>query len=258
MNSLINPKIYMGFLLLVSIVAQSQPEIQKLLPSSDEFWVINGPKVQKINEQGVILTDYHSHSLGVPTNIDTSDPFRVMIFYHQPQTLVILNSDGVAIGEPVSFTDLALGEVTLACRSSRGGAWLFHRESNELLLTNPQFTRIVQRTPIKTRYSPNCLKEANGLIYLGINNNSIQQLDSYGAKLNEFNILYDGYFMVDANFLWIIHNGLVEKRVIHDPVKIFDFFRCSCNTYPLIIKGEPKCLDGNKLITCEKITATGR
>ncbi len=257
MRSIINPIICLNIFLLIALTTHSQVVERRHFPTSEDFWVINGSTVQKVDGQGKILSNYHNHSLGSPTSIDASDPFRVMIFYYQHQTLVIINTNGVALGEPISLQDLALGEITLACRSSRGGVWLYHRESSELLLTNPQFSRIIQSTRVNTWHDPNCLREVNDNVYLGINNASILQIDSYGAKRNELNLLYDGYFLVDANFLWVLNNGLLEKRALLDPTKVVVYFMCRCNSLPLIINGEAKCFDGHKLITCEKITATG-
>jgi hypothetical protein len=252
------PKTSLGLFLLIAFASQSLMGEQRNSFSGEEFWVINGSTVQKIDGQGIILSSYHNHSLGTPTSIDVTDPFRIMVFYHQTQAIVVINTNGVALGKPVSINDLALGEVTLACRSSRGGVWLYHRESNELILTNPQLTHIVQRTRVNSTQDPTCLSEANNIIYLGINNTSILLIDSYGAKRNELNILHDGYFMVDADSLWVINNGLIEKRELLEPTKIIDFFMCTCNSNPLIFNGEAKCFDGHKLITCEKITGSGR
>lgn len=227
----------------------------KALAIQSAYWVILDSKVIKIDGNGQTLATYSNHLLGAPTSIDPSDPFRVLIFYQQHQAIVLINTHGVAIGQPIYFTALNLGEITLACRSSRGGAWLYHRETNELLLTNPQFSTIEQRITVRDKLAPSHLTEVNNKIYLGFENSSILRFDSYGVEEPALNILFSKWFLVSNEYVWVYYDGIIRMLEIQYPHRIVGIFNCNFNTIPLVINGEAYFYDGIKLIQCKKLVS---
>jgi hypothetical protein len=225
--------------------------------ASANNWLIQGTHVLRINDEGETLGSYSNRLLGIPTSIDPSDPFRVIVFYSSHQQISIINTDGVAIGKPIMLTDLGLGEVTLACRSSQGGVWLYHREGNELVLTNSQFTRIVQRISLSNSNNDgvfNHLEESENIMYLGVNNDYIATFDSYGSNLETIPLPYNNFFRVIGDNIWTLQIGFLEKRTIHNPSVIVERYKHSCKLLPLIINGEPMCYSEKGLTHYEKFT----
>lgn len=219
------------------------------------FWLIDSDRVKKIDEDGKLHSSYSNLLLGAPNSIDLSDPFRIFVFFHGSQTLVLLNNGAAIIGSPVDIQGLGLGEVSLACRSTRGGAWLFHRESAELVRTDNQFTRIEQRISIPQKIlnqQPNFLTESGGVIFLGLANKFIARFDVYGAMLPQFQIEYMNEFVVEGIHLWVKNKSMVKKVSTYNPKEVVEQFRCECPYTPLIIRGRPACFDGVKFNFCQK------
>jgi hypothetical protein len=220
------------------------------------YWVLSGDAIHRISDAGEKLVTYTNRFLGTPASLDPSDPFKVMVFYQQHQQIVLIDNQGVPIGKPITLSNFDVGEIWLACRSARGGIWLYNRNRHELRLTNPQINKIELSIALprrKTNGYPNKMTEYNGVIYLGVNNQYIERIDSYGAALEPLNITYSNEFLVDDKYIWIRNNDLWEKRPIEKPYEVSDFFACPSTGFPLVFNGKPFYFDGKTLTGCEKI-----
>jgi hypothetical protein len=230
---------------------------QDLLPDGiGNYWVISGSKVSKIDAKGQTIAHYSNILLGNPSSLDSSDPFRVMVFYNQNQNILFLNNDAAIIGKPINFVDIGLGEVVLSCRSSLGGIWLLHREKAELLRYNNQFNAVEQRISIGDEfknYDPKQMTEHGGILYISLNKSIIARFDTYGAQLIPLDILHEGYFRIEANYLWVKHNNLFWKYNLNDLNEHPETYRCSCHSIPLTINKAVACFNGKEFIFCEKV-----
>ncbi len=219
-------------------------------------WVIDNNAAIKLDGKGKITARYTNNFLGNPTAIDYSDPFRTIVFYRAHQQIVMLNNDGVAIGQPISLMNFGLGQIWLACRSSRGGVWLYSYKQNQILLTNPQLTRIEQTISLENttnRKEPDTLLEVDGIIYLGTANHIIERIDAYGTTLAPINAAYDSRFWITNSSLWIENKCRLEKRLISSPNQVDETYTFPCKNIPLIISNKPMHFNGFSISTCEKV-----
>jgi hypothetical protein len=220
------------------------------------YWVVSGSQVIKLDSEGNRTASYSNLLLGKPSFIDAADPFRIFIFYYESQNLVVLNNDAVIIGMPINLTSLGLGEVVVACRANRGGVWLYHRESNEIVRIDHQLSKVEQRINLSNTFKgnfPNHMVESNGILYIGLANKLIARFDSYGASLQPINISYSKAFRIEGNFVITNVNGIVNKININSPLDRYEKFSCPTPSIPITIKGVLVCFDGERFHFCEKI-----
>lgn len=221
------------------------------------FWYIDGIKTVRVDEEGKTLCSFSNIQLGNPKTVDPTDPFRVIAFFEVPQQIQVISSIGTPLAQPIDLSLLNIGTISVVCKSSRGGVWLYNQEGNEIVLTNNLLTRIEQRISllnIEPGSVPNFLTEANGILYLGVNNNLIERFDTYGVKLEPLDIEYSEHFIVDNKHLWVQKGNKIEKRELDAPTIVVAEFLCVGKTLPLVIKGKPMSFDGKKFISCEKIS----
>lgn len=219
------------------------------------YWYANGSDVVKIDSDSKKVAAYSNFLLGKPTIVDASDPFRILVFYYESQSVLILNNDALLIGKAVDFSQLHLGEITLASRAARGGVWLYSRELNEIVRLDNQLTRVEHRISLSLQrkvQSPNYMIESNGILYVGFANSQISRFDSYGATLPDLNINYNNSFRVEGNYIWTSKDGVAVKTQIEPFIHYSEKFNCSCTNLPLTIKGKSMCFDGKSFQHCEK------
>jgi hypothetical protein len=219
------------------------------------YWYLDGGEVIKINSESKKIASYSNFLLGTPAIVDASDPFRVLVFYSESQSIVFLNNDGVIIGKALDFYSLKLGEITLASRAARGGVWVYSREHNEIVRLDNQFSRVDQRISLSHQLkalSPNYIIENNGILYVGFANSQITRFDSYSAALPTLNINYSNSFVVEGNYIWTSNHGVVAKNQIEPLILNLEMFQCPCSGQPITIKGIVMCFDGKSFQHCEK------
>lgn len=253
-NGLIN-KITLQVFLLIIFAFPVFP--QPALPIPDgigSFWNIMGSRVVKLNAKGEISANFSQLSLGVPHSIDASDPFRVLVFYFDSQHIAILGSNATLLGKLVRLIDLDLGEISLACRSLRGGVWMLHRQDQEIIHFDDQMKRTNSKIVIDKSInvvSPSFLIEKNGILYLGINGKKVIRFDLYGSRLPDIDIQFDDARFSD-NRLLIKQQASYYSIYIDDeeitPLKL----SCNCPTFPIPVGQDFMCFDGEKFVLCKK------
>jgi len=230
---------------------------QPALPIADglgAFWNISSSRIQKIDVQGNVLQTYSNISLGAPATIDTSDPFRILVFYKESQQIVTLNSDAAIIGTPFNISELFLGEITQVCRSARGGFWIFQRESSEVIHFDEKFKPTGAKFSVIPN-SPNAeidfMVEHKGTIYLGLSGKKIARYDIYGAEQPSVELPY-GSIRFENDFVWICHNKTISKYDLKNFLLIPESLQCSCEFLPITVKQDVMCFDGEKFKLCIK------
>ena len=224
-------------LVATAVALASTKEVNGFNIQQNDIWVIENQKVYKIDHNGDIQATYFNSLLGEPTTIDATDPFRVTVFYQQHQQIEVLDNHGSRIGNTINLLSLDLGEVSHACRSSRGGVWLYIRETNELHLTNPEISRTISQfsvSPLADQTTPNKIMEVNGVIYIGFGN-TIERFAPYGDRLEPIGITYEYTFMVSQQYLWTISNGYAERRLLSEPSIVENKFKFPMEKNPIII-----------------------
>ncbi len=219
------------------------------------YWLITGSKVIKVDSQGIQVATYSNLMLGKPTSVDASDPFRVLVFFVESQTLLILNSNATPIGDPLNLSSIGLGEISLTCRSARGGIWMFSHSNSEIILLDNRTLKIEQRIHLageRANLLPNFMLEENGILYVGLNNKLIKRYDTYGAPLETLHINYNKEFRVANPFLITMIGGEVKLINLETPASQSDTISCQCSYIPVLIKDELMCFDGQVFIFCKK------
>lgn len=221
----------------------------------NDIWIIENQKVYKIDHNGSVQATYYNSLLGEPTSIDATDPFRITVFYQHHQQIEILDNHGSRIGNSINLSSLNLGEVTHACRSSRGGVWLYHRESNELLLTNSQISRVIAQfsvLPLAGQTAPNVVTEAAGVIYLGFGK-TIERFTPYGVRLEPINITYELTFVISHQYIWTVNIAFTERRLLSAPNIVESNYKFPLKKNPVIIGNQLYYFADDKLNQSEKL-----
>jgi len=239
-------------LILLTPLAQGQAVHVDAMGS---IWLIKENSVNRVDHNGNHLGSYKNLLLGKPTSLDVSDPFRILVFYKESQNILLLNNDANIIGQPVNLNELGLGEIILACRSTRGGVWLYHRVSAEFVRLDQRLVSVVQRIPfssIDNNSHPNHILQEDGVLFAGMNNKMIYRIDEYGTILPKLEIPYENTFRIQNDKLLAFHNnqtiGYYLKNPEANPVK----YDCPCQALAVILNNHLMCFDGKTFRFCKK------
>lgn len=219
-----------------------------------KYWVIEGNRVICVSESARLEPTFSSIILGSPTSLDASDPFRILVFYQNTQTVAIINNDAVMIGKPVELFQLNIGEASCATRSSLGGVWLAIQGAQKIIRLDKHIKQIEQTIKLPGRYAKFDviqIVEYNGDLYVGLEDGSVLTFDTYGALTHAY--VYEPFssFLIDKSRVFIAKKGGVFEYSLFNNQELLSTYQCACADYITIIRSILACFDGEQFIFCE-------
>ena len=203
---------------------QSEYQLIKTLPvevsslSTDKlqnvFIVNKKGEVVKYNSKGERLLLFNEFSLGMPTHIDATNPFQILLFYPDQSTVVLLNNTLNKIAE-FDFLDLNLDFVNTICFSNNGKIWLYDvttfklkkvDRNNQVLLESEDLSLILGNS-----LNPNFMLERNNQLYVNDPASGIYVFDVYGEFVRKLPLLDLESFQVLGNQLLYFKDGTLNS-----------------------------------------------
>lgn len=95
------------------------------------FLVTPKNEVMKFSPQGKFLWNYTNNKYGDITQLDVTDPLRVVLYYQAHQQIVVLNNNLSEISR-FSFEDNPDQQITLVSSANNNGFWIYDQINREL------------------------------------------------------------------------------------------------------------------------------
>ena len=237
---------------LIMIVTVGKTNGQCYFVRADKFdnvWVVSNSEVICFDKQLKKVGSYSNILLGNPTYIDPLDPFRVLVFYQNSQSIAILNNAVSEISEPILLRDKGIADASLVCRCSKGGFWVFNRTGWEILYFDSGFNITGEKLipdAVFSEAKPQFMQEYNGVLYLAFQGKGICRFDSFGARMGDIPVKVDGFFTFFGDLLIYQTDG-----------KLFNFsfennqisqFSSSFSCIPAVVQGQFLFFDGRALV----------
>ena len=214
------------------------------------FYVVEGNNIYKYDREGEKINQYSNNRYGQITSIDATDPYKIVVFYEDFRTVIILDNQLSENGSPLDlqFTDFA--QPIMTCRAYNSGFWLFDQLLYGLfrvtlsLHTENKSGNLSQILGYKIE--PNYMKEYNNTLYLNNPATGILVFDQYGTYVKNIHILGLESFQVIEKGIFFLEKNKIKK---------FSFKNLDIQELPLPelnIKG--MAVDKNRLFV---LTASG-
>ncbi|OFX27242.1 MAG: hypothetical protein A2041_00020 [Bacteroidetes bacterium GWA2_31_9b] len=233
--------------------------------TTDQFkniYVLNKNEIQKISFINNSIISYSNSLTGQIKSVDTSDPFRTLIYYNDFNSIVFLNNQLSEISSPVHLNDIGFYTVGAVCSSINGGFWIFDLDLYQLAyidknLKQTQKSASLQSMIEELEPSQIYLTEKNEYIYLGINGKGVYQFDTYGTFIKLFPLLDISHFQIIENHIIYlsgnqlkIYNTLnFETETVQLPENNVKNCRLEGATIFLLTKNRISLYNIDKLIT---------
>ena len=242
--------LFIGFTLFVGIIQPFTASCQCYFTQTDKFnnvWVIDGTDLICFDKSLKKVGSYANLMLGNPSTIDVSDPFKVVLFYPQTKSLVLLNNKLAVIGNPISLSDEGIGDAIMACRSGKRGFWIFDRSKGEIIHFDSNVEQTGEKIVLDVSYSdlvPLYMQEINGVLHVAFKNKGIFRFDSFGGTLAEIPVNIDSPFLLNVKEVIYQSNGTTfsynTENYQNTPLDL------SSKCLPIIINGKFYGFDTSK------------
>ena len=156
-------------------------QLQNLYVTKPDNWLV------KLNPAGLPVMDYTNPRLGELGQVDASNPFSIVLFYPEFQTIVTLDRNMVETGQ-VNLYELDILRTRAVGTASDNNLWVFDevlgrlkkigREGGERLVEGPLLFQLLNR-----RVAPVFLREHDQLVYAADPEHGILVFDVFGKYL---------------------------------------------------------------------------
>jgi len=182
----------------------------------DNIYFLKNAEIIKINLFDTQRKTYSNNLFGEITGIDTSDPFRIIIFNKDFNKILFLDNSLSEIVSPISLNNLGYYNVTAVCHSNSGGFWIFDQNLNELVYFDQNLQQDKKSSQITSLLDPEreieevFMLEKNDYIYLGIRGEGVLLFDIYGSYIKTFPLIDIGEFQVFNDKIIYFFNGTLN------------------------------------------------
>lgn len=204
--------------------------------------------VYKFNEQGKQLGKFTEFSLGTPSHIDATNPFRILLYYPDFMTVVTLDNTFNKVGEAELF-DLDYNNIEALCFSNDGNIWLYDPTTFRVQKMNHQSKILLEGNELSFIFDealqPNFMLERHNWLYLNDPEKGVLVFDLYGQYVKEIPVkglrdfqVYDDrlIYLKDGNLEFFDLKALRFSRVSLPKIRDIRFLKIEKNK--LIIAGE--------------------
>ena len=173
------------------------------------FVVTPKNEVLKFNAKGHFLWNYTNNSFGNITQIDVTDPLRVILFYAAFQQIVVLNNNLSEISS-YSFNQNPNLQITMVASANNNGFWVYDQINRELKKLTNAFTddlssgNIYQRNGFDIQADDMISDEQHVYIHDALE--GIRIFDLYGNFIKSALIKTSGGFDVNGDFIYFFNN----------------------------------------------------
>jgi hypothetical protein len=169
------------------------------------FVVTTKNEVLKFNPQGKFLWNYTNKTYGDITQLDVTDPLRVILFYAGFQQIVVLNNNLSEISQ-YSFNQNPEQQITLIASANNNGFWVYDQINRELRKLTNAFTDDLKSGNIYQRngfdMQANFMLTDESYVFINDVNEGVRVFDQYGNFVKTAVIEAESEFEVNGQDIY--------------------------------------------------------
>lgn len=196
----------------------------------DNIYLISSTgQIKKLNAAGDSLAVYNQQkNFGQPHGIDVSNPLKILLFYKDFSTVVVLDRF-LAVRATLDLKRFNILQPGAAGLSYDNNIWIFDEYDNKLKKIDEQGTLLQENTDLRNVFAegiaPQRIVNRNGLVYLADTAQGIFVFDNYGAfkkklplnRWQSFEILKDDVVTISGGDIFFYNPSNFMQRQYHLP-----------------------------------------
>ncbi|MDP4267210.1 MAG: hypothetical protein Q8880_07235 [Bacteroidota bacterium] len=190
----------------------------------------DGEHIIKYNSKGELQNTFSDYTLGPITSIDASNPLKIIVFYKDFNSILILNNKLSPNGDNINLNALNILLPTLVCTSHDNGFWVYDSQNTTLYrfdsnLQQNQKTEYIQNL-LSIKLNPTAIIEEGNFLYLNNPETGILIFDIYGSYIKTIplkniklhQIVNDNIIYSQDNTLKVFNTKLLSDKILNIPI----------------------------------------
>ncbi len=207
------------------IFLQQDIQLMELDPLGNIYLVDGSDRLLKFDTAGQLLFTVVNNNLGRVHNLDVGNPFKILAFYRDQQTLLLYDRTLSEI-QRIPLILWGLQDVTAACLSPDNAIWVFNGMNKVLMKMSDKGDPIVTSDPfdiIRPASSrPDFIYDVDHLLLLKEESKPLSLFNDFGNHLRSLEI-DDEVFSVSNDVLIINKGSFILLRRIQDGEEIISY-----------------------------------
>jgi hypothetical protein len=151
----------------------------------ENVYLVKGEELTKYLPAGTFKARYSNLKLGNITNVDATNPLKILVYYRDFQMIVFLDNQLSVNREPLALEKFGCEQAELVCAGANNSFWVYNKQNNELLRFNENSKKTVSTGNLKqvlqAEITPNYMLEHNGFLFLNDPSKGIYVFDPFGT-----------------------------------------------------------------------------
>lgn len=180
----------------------------------DNLYIISsGGQIKKLNAAGDSVGIYNqTKNYGLLYSIDVSNPLKLLLFYKEFSTVVILDRF-LANQSTLDLKRFSILNPSAIGNSYDNNIWVYDEYDNKLKKIDEKGNKLLEtpdfRTAFDQSFSPQKILNDNGLVYLADTTNGIFVFDNYGSLKKKIPLKNWQAIAIANNNIVIVNNELI-------------------------------------------------
>jgi hypothetical protein len=186
--------------------------------TTDNFgntYLVKADEIRKYNPSGDLLKIYSNKNLGKITSVDATNPLRLLIFYKDFASVIILDDLLSQNGDIINLLDLSLEQSDLVCTAFNNGMWFYNRQNANLIRLDDNLQTAVNTGNLNRllgiELKPNFMLEYAGYVYINNPAEGVLVFDIYGTYFKTIPIKGLTHFQVKEDLLIYFSEGSIRS-----------------------------------------------
>lgn len=194
------------------------------LDNMGNIYLVKGCSVVKQNANGKIVATFDNRQFGNITDLDVSNPLKIIAFYKDFNVLQLLDNYLAPISTPILLDDLELYDNDAACSVANSGFALFDYQNANIKIFDNNLNISYNGTSLFGVINDQHItkiRETNNLFVLLFENGQMILLDKFGnfydhinnLNISDFDHVNDDIFFIANNKLYLYKGkNIVETK----------------------------------------------
>jgi hypothetical protein len=175
------------------------------------IYTVKEDEMVKHLANGKFFARYSNLKLGSITNIDVTNPLKLVLYYRDFQQIIFLDNQLSVNSDVVSLETLGYEQTELVCASANNSFWIYEKRNNELHRFNENSKKVTSTGNLKqvlqADINPNYMTEHNGYLFLNSPGTGIYVFDIFGAFSKVIALKGLNQFEVSENIIYYRKDG---------------------------------------------------
>ncbi|MDQ3016282.1 MAG: hypothetical protein M3R25_06145 [Bacteroidota bacterium] len=195
------------------LILLSDIDIMDVDPLGNLYIVDGNERLTKCDSTAIRQFHIVNTNLGDVHSIDVGNPFKIMMFYRDQQTILLLDKTLSEI-QRIQLPDWGVADITAACLAPDNAIWIFNGTKKTLVKMDDSGNAILTSDPFDMigpgAIRPDFILDTDNYLILSEHNNPISLFNDFGNYVRDLSEIPTSFSMAENKLIYQKENRILS------------------------------------------------